>query len=46
LPGEDVGDAVDGGFEPNGIPGGGAGDDHLQAMLGVAAKAHEPLLGS
>jgi hypothetical protein len=27
LSGEDVGDSVDGGFEPDGIPGGGAGDD-------------------
>ena len=45
LPGEDVGDPVDGGFEPDGIPGGGPGNDHLQAVFGVAAEPYEPLLG-
>ena len=45
LPGEDVGDAVDGGFEPDGITGGGAGDDELHAVLRCAAEPDEPLLG-
>jgi hypothetical protein len=44
-PGEDVGDAVDGGFEPDGISGGGPGDDYLQAVFAVAAEAYEPFLG-
>src|SRR5687768_9910003 len=38
LPGEDVGDPVDGGFEPDGVPGGGSGDDQLQAGFGCAAQ--------
>jgi hypothetical protein len=42
---QDVGDSVDGGFEPDGITGGGAGDDQLQAVFGVAAEAYEPFLG-
>ena len=46
LPGEDVGDPVDGGFEPDGITGGGAGDDYLQPVFAVAAEAHKPFLGS
>jgi hypothetical protein len=29
LLGEDVGDSVDGGFEPDGITGGGPGNDQL-----------------
>ena len=45
LPGEDVGDAVDGGFEPDGISGAGPGDDYLQAVFAVAAESHEPFLG-
>ena len=45
LLGEDVGDSVDGGFEPDGITGGGAGDDQFQPMLAVAAEPHEPFLG-
>jgi hypothetical protein len=45
LPAEDVGDAVDGGFEPDGISGGGAGDDYLQAVFAVAAEPDEPFLG-
>jgi hypothetical protein len=45
LPVEDVGDAVDGGFEPDGVPGGGAGDDHFQAVFAVAAESDEPFLG-
>ena len=46
LAGEDVGDSVDGGFEPDGITGGSAGDDQLQPMLGVAAEPHEPFPSS
>ena len=42
LLGEDVGDSVDGGFEPDGITCGGAGDDQFQPMLAVAAEPHEP----
>ena len=45
LAGEDVGDPVDGGFEPDGVSGGGAGDDYLQAVFAVAAEPVEPLLG-
>jgi hypothetical protein len=45
LPGEDVRDSVDGGFEPDGITGGGAGNDQLQPMLTVAAEPNKPLLG-
>jgi hypothetical protein len=45
LPGEDVGDPVDGGFEPDGVAGGGAGDDYLQAVFAVAAEPDEPFLG-
>jgi hypothetical protein len=44
LPGEDVGDPVDGGFEPDGVTGGSAGDDHFQAVFAVAAEPHEPFL--
>jgi hypothetical protein len=43
LPGEDVGDPVDGGFEPDGVLGGGSGDDQLQAVFGCASQPHEPL---
>ena len=42
---EDVGDSVDGGFEPDGVTGGGAGNDQLQPVLAVAAEPHEPFLG-
>ena len=42
---EDVGDPVDGGFEPDRIAGGGPGNDQLQAVLRGAAEPHEPLLG-
>ena len=45
LLGEDVGDPVDGGFEPDRIAGGGAGNDQLQAVLRVAAEPHEPFPG-
>jgi hypothetical protein len=44
LSGEDVGDAVDGGFEPDGVSGGRAGDDHLQAVLARPAQSDETLL--
>ena len=44
LLGEDVGDPVDGGFEPDGIAGGRFGNDQLQTVFGVAAEPHEPLL--
>jgi hypothetical protein len=44
VPGEDVGDPVDGGFEPDGVTGGSAGDDHFQAVFAVAAEPHEPFL--
>jgi hypothetical protein len=43
---EDVGDSVDGGFEPDGVTGGGPGDDQLQAVFTVAAEPNEPFLGS
>jgi hypothetical protein len=46
LLGEDVGDPVDGGFEPDGITGGGAGNDEFEAMFGVAAEPDEPLARS
>ena len=46
LVGEDVGDPVDGGFEPDGITGGGAGNDEFEAMFGVAAEPDEPLARS
>ncbi len=45
LRGEDLSDPVDGGFEPDGITGGGAGNDQLQSVLGGAAEPHEPVLG-
>jgi hypothetical protein len=41
--GEDVGDSVDGGFEPDRITCGGAGNDQFQPMLAVAAEPDEPL---
>jgi hypothetical protein len=44
LLGKDVGDPINGGFEPDGIPGGGSGDDHLQPVFRAAAQLHEPLL--
>jgi hypothetical protein len=44
--GEDVGDPIDGGFEPDRITGGSPGNDHLQAVLGGAAEPHKPVLGS
>src|SRR5688572_11256158 len=44
LVGEDVGDAVDGGFEPDGIPGSGSGDDEFQSVFGVTPEPDEPLL--
>src|SRR5688572_32188204 len=44
LAGEDVGDSVDSGFEPDGIPGSGAGDDQFQPVFGVTAQPDEPLL--
>jgi hypothetical protein len=46
LAGEDVGYPVHGGFEPDRIAGGGAGNDQLQTMLGGAAEPHEALLRS
>jgi hypothetical protein len=45
LSGQDVGDAVDGGFEPDRIPGGSPGNDQLQAVFGFAAQPHKPFLG-
>ena len=45
LPGENVGDPIDGGFEPDRIAGGGPRNDQLQAVLRLAAEPHEPLLG-
>jgi hypothetical protein len=45
LVGEDVGDSVDGGLEPDGIAGGGAGDDQFQSVFGVAAEPNKPFLG-
>jgi len=44
LAGEDVGDPVDGGFEPDGITGGSAGDDHFQAVFARPAEPDEPFL--
>ena len=43
LPTKNVGDPVDGRFEPDGIPGVRAGDDQLQPMLIAAAEPPEPL---
>ena len=43
---EDVGDPVDGGLEPDGIPGGGPGNDRLQSVLGLAAQPDETFPGS
>jgi hypothetical protein len=45
-PGEEVGDPIHSGFEPDGIPGGGAANDQLQTVLGAAAQPHEPFPGS
>ena len=45
LLGEDVGDPIDGGFEPDRIAGGGAGNDQFQTVLGLAAEPHEPFPG-
>jgi hypothetical protein len=44
LPGEDVSDPVDGGFEPDGVTGGGPGDDHFQAVFAGAAEPHKTFL--
>src|SRR5207342_2136431 len=44
LVSQNVGDAVDGGFEPDGITGGRSGNDQLQPMLGAAAKPDEAFL--
>ena len=41
---ENVGDPIDGGFEPKGIASGSAGDDQLEAVLGCAAESHEAFL--
>jgi len=46
LESQDVGDPVDGGFEPDDITGGGAGNDQLQTMLAAAAEPDEPFLRS
>jgi len=46
LAGEDVGDAINGGLEPDRIAGSGAGNDQLQTMLGSATEPHEALLRS
>jgi hypothetical protein len=46
VPGEDVGDPVDGGFEPDRIPSRSPGNDQLQAMLTAAAQPHKPFLRS
>ena len=45
LFGEEVGDPVDGGFEPEGITGSRSGNDQFQTVFGAAAKPHEPLPG-
>ena len=42
---QDVGDPVDGGFEPDRITRIRAGDDQLQPVFAAAAEPHEPLLG-
>ena len=42
--GEDVGDSVDGGFEPDRVSGGGAGDDQFEAVFGGAAEPDETFL--
>jgi len=44
LAGEDVGDPVDGGFEPDGVAGGGAGDDHFQPVFARPAEPHKTFL--
>ena len=36
--GEDVGDSVDRGFEPDRVSGGGAGDDQFEAVFGGASE--------
>ena len=50
MPGEDVGDPVDGGLEPDGIAGGGASNDQFQPVFAKpvfasAAEPHEAFLG-
>ena len=42
--GEDVGDSVDGGFEPDRVSGGGAGDDQFEAVFGGAAEPDKAFL--
>ena len=44
LFGEEVGDPVDGGFEPDGISGSRSGNDQFQPVCGAAAQPDEPLL--
>ena len=44
LLGEDVGDPINGGFEPDRITSSGPGNDQLQPMLAAAAEPHKPLL--
>jgi hypothetical protein len=46
LAGQDVGDPVDGGFEPDRITGRRPSDDQLQPVLGGPAKPYEPFLRS
>ena len=46
LQGEDLGDSVDGGFEPDGIAGCRPSNDQLQPVLGCPAKSHKPFLRS
>ena len=44
LPGEDVGDPINGGFEPDRITSSSPGNNQLQPMLGSPAEPHKPLL--
>ncbi len=43
-PGQDVGDPINGGFEPDRITGSRPGNDQLQPVLGGTAEPHEPFL--
>jgi hypothetical protein len=43
VSGQDVDDPINGGCEPDGITGGGPGNDHLQPMLSGAAEPRKPL---
>src|SRR3954454_10601859 len=41
---QDVGDAIDDGFEAGGVAGAGSGEDNFQAVFGAAAEPDEAFL--